>query len=146
MDEENNMYDDMAEDEIKNQGYSYEEQLESLFDDDMQSEYDANEYEDNKNAEVSSESDGNSDKEESTQTEINIKPPRRRELTKLAKTRSNFVYYDCKGKCVKVDRCRRLKGKYMSEFPSFLGDLVRERVGLSVTGWKKVSKEFKYKL
>lgn len=34
----------------------------------------------------------------------------------------------------------------MSEFPSLFGYLVRETVGLSVTGWKKVSKDVKEKL
>ncbi|CAH1425437.1 unnamed protein product [Lactuca virosa] len=57
MDEENNMYDDMAEDEIENQAYSDEEQLENFFDDDRQNYSDVNEDEDNINAELSSESD-----------------------------------------------------------------------------------------
>ncbi|CAI9284743.1 unnamed protein product [Lactuca saligna] len=43
-------------------------------------------------------------------------------------------------------RLPKFARKYRSQLPSYLGDLVRERVGVSVFNWKKVAKEVKEKL
>jgi len=51
-----------------------------------------------------------------------------------------------KKKRVKFDSVGRLEGKHKAKFVSYLGDLVRESVGVSVLNWKQVSKEKKDKL
>ncbi|KAL4583156.1 hypothetical protein LXL04_007721 [Taraxacum kok-saghyz] len=49
-------------------------------------------------------------------------------------------------KHVKFDELGRFTGKYRAQISSFLVDLVREKVGLSVLNWRNVRKEVRDKL
>jgi hypothetical protein len=74
------------------------------------------------------------------------KDKRKRGLTRLPKMRSAYTNSGGKKHKVKFDAFGRLSGKYRSEFVSFLGDLVREKVNVSVLTWKEASKELRDKL
>ncbi|CAI9264359.1 unnamed protein product [Lactuca saligna] len=74
------------------------------------------------------------------------KKTRKRGLIRLPKLQTEHTNYGGRKKRVKFDEFGRFAGKYRSQLPSYLGDLVRERVGVSVFNWKKVTKEVKEKL
>lgn len=86
---------------------------------------------------TSSDSDSNNETRKKT---------RKRGLTRLPKLRTEHTNSGGRKKRVKFDEFGRFAGKYRSQLPSYLGDLVRERVGVSVFNWKKVTKEVKEKL
>ncbi|KAL6574985.1 hypothetical protein OROMI_012270 [Orobanche minor] len=70
----------------------------------------------------------------------------KRGLTRLPKLHSRFTNSGGKRHEVEFDSLGRLMGEYRSEFTSFLGDTVREHVGLRWLTWKEVPKEVKAKL
>ena len=70
----------------------------------------------------------------------------KRGLTRLPKLRTRFTNSGGKRHEVEFDSLGRLMGEYRSEFTSFLGDTVREHVGLRWLTWKEVPKEVKAKL
>ncbi|KAK9073340.1 hypothetical protein SSX86_007664 [Deinandra increscens subsp. villosa] len=117
--------------------------------------YDSGEaYEDHNEAKISdssdSDSEGSSDGETITATGLECLNPKKikakRGLTRLSKMKNAYTNSGGKKRRVKFDAYGRFSGRYNSEFISFLGDLVRENVGLSVFNWKHVSKELRDKL
>jgi len=70
----------------------------------------------------------------------------KRGLTRMTKLKTTYRNSGGKKKRVKFDSVGRLEGKHKAKFVSYLGDLVRESVGVSVLNWKQVSKEKKDKL
>jgi hypothetical protein len=64
------------------------------------------------------------------ENEVNKK--NKRGLTRVPKLRSAYTNSGGKKHRVKFDALESFTGKYRAEFISFLGDLVREKVGLSV--------------
>ncbi|KAK9065078.1 hypothetical protein SSX86_016461 [Deinandra increscens subsp. villosa] len=97
-----------------------------------------------------SDSEGSSDGETITATGLECLNPKKikakRGLTRLSKMKNAYTNSGGKKRRVKFDAYGRFSGRYNSEFISFLGDLVRENVGLSVFNWKHVSKELRDKL
>ncbi|KAL6523050.1 hypothetical protein OROMI_031398 [Orobanche minor] len=94
----------------------------------------------------SNDSDGVTDAEQELQNTVTIKKKKKRGLTRLPKLRTAYTNYGGRKRRVKFDQLGRFTGKYKAEFPSFLGDLVREKVGISVFNWKDVKKEVRDKL
>ncbi|KAL4568696.1 hypothetical protein LXL04_024311 [Taraxacum kok-saghyz] len=84
------------------------------------------------------------DLDSSTDSEQEIQTTRG--LTRLPKVRTEHTNSGGKKKRVKFDELGRFAGKYRAQLPSFLGDLVREKVGLSVLNWRNVTKEVRDKL
>lgn len=74
-----------------------------------------------------------------TSTE-NSKPTRG--LTRMFELKNAYSNTGRK-KRIKFDDLGRFKGKYRSKFISFLGDLVREKVGFRVLNWRKVTTQTK---
>lgn len=72
-------------------------------------------------------------------------PKRRRGMTKLSRFRNEYALTSIR-KPVLFDRLGRLKGTNRPLFVSFLGDLVRDKVGLRKMTWKKVKPAVKDKL
>lgn len=64
----------------------------------------------------------------------------KRGLTRMFKLK-NACGSTGKKKRARIDDLGRFKGKYRSNFVSFLGDLVRDKVGLSVLNWKQVKQD-----
>ncbi|KAL6583134.1 hypothetical protein OROMI_005212 [Orobanche minor] len=93
----------------------------------------------------SNDSDGVTDAEQELQNTVTIKKKKKRGLTRLPKLRTAYTNSGGKKHRVKFDQLERFTGKYRAEFPSFLGDLVREKVGISVFNWKDVKKEVRDK-
>ncbi|CAI9290586.1 unnamed protein product [Lactuca saligna] len=100
------------------------------------SDLDDSEHED-KSDYTSSDSDSNTETTNKT---------RKRGLTRLPKLRTEHTNSGGRKKRVKFDEFGRFVGKYRSQLPSYLGYLVRERVGVSVFNWKKVTKEVNEKI
>ncbi|KAL6536647.1 hypothetical protein OROMI_026228 [Orobanche minor] len=94
----------------------------------------------------SNDSDGVTDAEQESQNTVTIKKKKERGLTRLPKLRTAYTNSGGRKRRVKFDQLGRFTGKYRAEFPSFLGDLVREKVGISVFNWKDVKKEVSDKL
>ncbi|KAL4590727.1 hypothetical protein LXL04_003668 [Taraxacum kok-saghyz] len=90
--------------------------------------------------------DSNTDSEQEIQTTVARKSKRKRGLTRLPKVRIEHTNSGGRKKHVKFDEIGRFTGKYRAQLPSFLGDLVREKVGLSVHNWRNVTKEVRDKL
>lgn len=83
----------------------------------------------------------------STDSDMDLAQPKektnKRGLTRLPKLRTTFVNSGGIKHKVTFDELDRISGEYRSEFPSFLGDIVRQHVGLRFLSWKKVPKESK---
>ncbi|KAL6536654.1 hypothetical protein OROMI_026235 [Orobanche minor] len=94
----------------------------------------------------SNDSDGVTDAEQELQNTVTIKKKKKRGLTRLPKLRTAYINSGGRKRRVKFDQLGRFTGKYRAEFPSFLGDLIREKVGISVFNWKDVKKEVRDKL
>ncbi|KAL4562155.1 hypothetical protein LXL04_034349 [Taraxacum kok-saghyz] len=88
----------------------------------------------------------NSDSEHEIQLPLPPRPNRKRGMTRLAKLCTNFSRSGGKKKHVKFDELGRFSGKNRALFVSYLGDLVRQRVGIRVYSWKAVTPEFRDKL
>lgn len=88
----------------------------------------------------------NSDSEHEIQLPLPPRPNRKRGMTRLAKIRTNYTRSGGKKKHVKFDELGRFSGKNRALFVSFLGDLVRQRVGIRVYSWKAVTPELRDKL
>ncbi|KAL4563354.1 hypothetical protein LXL04_027395 [Taraxacum kok-saghyz] len=99
-------------------------------------------YDDNSSDDL----DSNTDSEQEIQTTVKRKSKRKRGLTRLPKVRTEHTNSGGRKKHVKFDEIGRFTWKYRAQFPSFLGDLVREKVGLSVHNWRNVTKEVRDKL
>lgn len=99
-------------------------------------------YDDNSSDDL----DSSTDSEQEIQTTVKRKSKRKRGLTRLPKVRTEHTNSGGRKKRVKFDELGRFAGKYRAQLPSFLGDLVREKVGLSVLNWRNVTKEVRDKL
>ncbi|KAL4574447.1 hypothetical protein LXL04_021279 [Taraxacum kok-saghyz] len=99
-------------------------------------------YDDNSSDDL----DSNTDSEQEIQTTVKRKSKRKRGLTRLPKVRTEHTNSGGRKKHVKFDELGRFTGKYRAQISSFLGDLVREKVGLSVLNWRNVTKEVRDKL
>ncbi|KAL4554294.1 hypothetical protein LXL04_039590 [Taraxacum kok-saghyz] len=88
----------------------------------------------------------NSDSEHEIQLPLPPRPNRKRGMTRLAKIRTNYTRSGGKKKHVKFDELGRFLGKNRALFVSFLGDIVRQRVGIRVYSWKAVTPELRDKL
>ncbi|KAL4558831.1 hypothetical protein LXL04_037034 [Taraxacum kok-saghyz] len=95
-------------------------------------------YDDNSSDDL----DSNTDSEQEIQTTVKRKSKRKRGLTRLPKVRTEHTNSGGRKKHVKFDELGRFTGKYRAQLPSFLGDLVKEKVGLS----RNVTKEVMDKL
>lgn len=96
--------------------------------------------------EEESSEEGESEKEEGKPEQQKNVVKSKRGLTRLPKLRTRFTNSGGKRHEVEFDSLGRLTGEYISEFTSFLGDTVREHVGLRFLTWKEVPKEVKAKL
>jgi hypothetical protein len=99
-------------------------------------------YDDNSSDDL----DSSTDSEQEIQTTVKRKSKRKRGLTRLPKVRTEHTNSGGRKKRVKFDELGRFARKYRAQLPSFLGDLVREKVGLSVLNWRNVTKEVRDKL
>ncbi|KAL4583317.1 hypothetical protein LXL04_007887 [Taraxacum kok-saghyz] len=66
------------------------------------------------------------------------RPNMKRGMTRLPRLRTDYTRSDGRKKLVKFDNLGRFSGKYRALFVSYLGDLVRQKVGLRVFSWKAV--------
>ena len=89
--------------------------------------------------------DSQSDSEEEIHKTVPSKSDRKRGMTRLPKLKTEYVNSGGK-KSVRFDELGKFTGKNNAVFVSYLGDLVREKVGLSALCWKKVKPEMKDKL
>jgi hypothetical protein len=69
-----------------------------------------------------------------------------RGITRLAKFRLQYGHPGQVKHKVTIDTLNRVTGLNRALFASFLGDAVREHIGLKVLSWKKVDKESIQKL
>ena len=69
-----------------------------------------------------------------------------RGITRLAKFRLQYGHPGQVKHKVTIDALNRITGLNRALFASFLGDAVREHIGLKVLSWKKVDKESRQKL
>ena len=69
-----------------------------------------------------------------------------RGITRLAKFRLQYGHPGQVKHKVTIDALNRVTGLNRALFASFLGDAVREHIGLKVLSWKKVDKESRKKL
>ena len=69
-----------------------------------------------------------------------------RGITRLAKFRLQYGHPGQVKHKVTIDALNRVTGLNRALFASFLGDVVREHIGLKVLSWKKVDKESRQKL
>ncbi|CAI9295060.1 unnamed protein product [Lactuca saligna] len=86
-----------------------------------------------------------SDSEEEIHKTVPTKSHKKRGMTRLPKLKTEYVNSGGK-KRVRFDEFGRFTGKNNAVFVSYLGDLFREKVGLSAHCWKKVKPEMKDKL
>ena len=70
----------------------------------------------------------------------------KRGITRLAKFRREYGKPDGVKVSVTFDALNRLTGKNRALFSSFLGDLVREHIGVRILSWKKVDSEARDKM
>ncbi|GJV24237.1 hypothetical protein Tco_1376932 [Tanacetum coccineum] len=69
-----------------------------------------------------------------------------RGITRLYKFRREYGKPDGIKLSVTFDALNRISGKHRALFSSFLGDMVREHIGLKILSWKKVDSEARDKL
>ncbi|GJU42936.1 hypothetical protein Tco_1200202 [Tanacetum coccineum] len=70
----------------------------------------------------------------------------KRGITRLYKFRREYGKPDGIKLSVTFDALNRISGKHRALFSSFLGDMVREHIGLKILSWKKVGSEARDKL
>ncbi|GJZ56467.1 transposase, Ptta/En/Spm, transposase, Tnp1/En/Spm-like protein [Tanacetum coccineum] len=70
----------------------------------------------------------------------------KRGITRLCKFRREYGKPDGVKLSVTFDALNRISGKHRALFSSFLGDMVREHIGLQILSWKKVGPEARNKL
>ncbi|GKC19036.1 hypothetical protein Tco_1021186 [Tanacetum coccineum] len=70
----------------------------------------------------------------------------KRGITRLYKFRREYGKPDGIKLSVTFDALNRISGKHRALFSSFLGDMVREHIGLKILSWKKVDSEARDKL
>ncbi|GKB26554.1 hypothetical protein Tco_0865955 [Tanacetum coccineum] len=70
----------------------------------------------------------------------------KRGITRLSKFRREYGKPDGIKLSVTFDALNRISGSHRALFSSFLGDLVREHIGLKILSWKKVGSEARDKL
>ncbi|GJY21789.1 hypothetical protein Tco_0394355 [Tanacetum coccineum] len=70
----------------------------------------------------------------------------KRGITRLYKFRREYGKPDGIKLSVTFDALNRISGKHKALFSSFLGDMVREHIGLKILSWKKVDSEARDKL
>ncbi|GJT48051.1 hypothetical protein Tco_0974208 [Tanacetum coccineum] len=70
----------------------------------------------------------------------------KRGITRLYKFRREYGKPDGIKLSVTFDALNRISGKHRALFLSFLGDMVREHIGLKILSWKKVDSEARDKL
>ncbi|GJW71509.1 transposase, Ptta/En/Spm, transposase, Tnp1/En/Spm-like protein [Tanacetum coccineum] len=70
----------------------------------------------------------------------------KRGITRLYKFRMKYGKPDGIKLSVTFDALNRISGKHRALFSSFLGDMVREHIGLKILSWKKVDSEARDKL
>lgn len=71
---------------------------------------------------------------------------KKRGMTRLAKFRAEYGKPNSEKLSVTFNALNRVTGKHRSLFSSFLGDLVREHVGVRILSWKKVDSESRDKI
>lgn len=71
---------------------------------------------------------------------------KKRGITRLAKFRAEYGKPNAEKLSVTFNALNRITGKHRSLFSSFLGDLVREHVGVRILSWKKVDSELRDKM
>ena len=71
---------------------------------------------------------------------------KKRGITRLAKFRREYGKAGGEKLSVTFDAMNRISGKHRALFSSFLGDLVREHVGVRILSWKKVDSEARDKM
>ncbi|GKD70314.1 hypothetical protein Tco_1324404 [Tanacetum coccineum] len=70
----------------------------------------------------------------------------KRGITRLSKFRREYGKPDGIKLNVTFDALNMISGSHRALFSSFLGDLVREHIGLKILSWKKVGSEARDKL
>ncbi|GJU79591.1 hypothetical protein Tco_1281956 [Tanacetum coccineum] len=70
----------------------------------------------------------------------------KRGITRLCKFRREYGKPGGVKLSVTFDALNRISGKHRALFSSFLGDMVREHIGLQILSWKKVGPEARNKL
>ena len=70
----------------------------------------------------------------------------KRGITRLCKFRNEYGKPGGVKLSVNFDALNRISGKHRALFSSFLGDMVREHIGLQILSWKKVGPEARNKL
>ena len=83
--------------------------------------------------------------DEENDNELN-RPQSNRGITRLSKFRNKNGIPGQRKHKVTFDALNRVEGLNRALFSSFLGDVVREQIGLKVLSWKKVGKESRQKL
>ena len=131
------------------------------FDEDIEQDDDTNMYDSDpehgpaNNQDLEQGSENNSDYNSNTDSAQEIQLPvpassnRKRgmsRMTRLTKLRTKYTNSGGKKKYLKFDELGRFSRKHRALFVSFLGDLVREKVGISVLCWKDVTAEVREKL
>lgn len=71
---------------------------------------------------------------------------KKRGITRLAKFRREYGKAGGEKLSVTFDAMNRISGKHRALFSSFLGDLVREHIGVRIRSWKKVDSEARDKM
>ena len=71
---------------------------------------------------------------------------KKRGMTRLSKFRAEYGKPNSEKLSVTFNALNRVTGKHRSLFSSFLGDLVREHVGVRILSWKKVDSESRDKI
>ena len=70
----------------------------------------------------------------------------KRGITRLYKFRQQYGKPNVEKLSVTFDALNRISGAHRALFSSFLGDVVREQIGLKVLSWRKVDSEARNKL
>ena len=71
---------------------------------------------------------------------------KKRGITRLATFRREYGKPGGEKLSVTFDAMKRISGKHRALFSSFLGNLVREHVGVRILSWKKVNSEARDKM
>lgn len=71
---------------------------------------------------------------------------KKRGITRLAKFRREYGKAGGEKLSVTFNAMNRISGKHRSLFSSFLGDMVRDHVGVRILSWKKVDSEARDKM
>ena len=132
-----NEYEDGQYTNGEEEGYSADEDNHLQEDEDNHCEEDETVEDSDEHSE--SESDSDPDAEQTGTEQNKTRSKRKRGPTRLAKLKKMFNEKGASKKRLKFDRYGRIKTRDAADFSSYLGDLVRERIGLTVTEWKEVT-------